>query len=141
MAGHLNSVMRSERLMAALSSAFGLLALLLACVGLYGVMAYRFARRTNEIGIRMALGAQRGDLVGMVLRETLVLVATDIAIGIPVLSFSRDSRPACSTAFVPRTPASIIAAIAIMLTSAIAAAYFPARRATRIDPMQALRCE
>ncbi|HXF26920.1 MAG TPA: ABC transporter permease, partial [Bryobacteraceae bacterium] len=141
MAGHLNSAMQSERMMAALSSAFGFLALLLACVGLYGVMAYRVARRTNEIGIRMALGAQRGDVVRMVLHETLVLVAAGIVIGIPAALLLSRLTASLLYGIRPADPASIVAAIAIMLASAIAAAYFPARRASRINPMQALRCE
>jgi len=77
-------VLSLERTFAALSSAFGFLALLLACVGLYGTMAYAVARKTNEIGIRMALGAERGTILGMVLRETAAIVVAGIAVGIPV---------------------------------------------------------
>jgi ABC-type antimicrobial peptide transport system permease subunit len=79
----INQTLFQERLFATLSSFFGLLALLLACVGLYGIMAYSVARKTNEIGIHMALGAERLDVLGMVMRETLLMVFIGVAVGIP----------------------------------------------------------
>jgi ABC-type antimicrobial peptide transport system permease subunit len=106
-----------QRLVALLLSMFGGLALLLACVGLYGLLAFALVQRTSELGIRMALGAQRGDVVWMVIREAWVLVAIGIAVG---------------------TPAAFAVALGIVATFA---AYLPARRAARVDPMVALRAE
>jgi predicted permease len=130
-----------ERLVASLSSLFGLLALTLSCVGLYGLLAYTVNRRTGEIGIRMALGAGRGRIARMMLRETLLLVACGLAIGVPAAALA--SRFIASQLFglKPGDPATILAASAAMCVVTLAAGYLPARRAASVDPMRALRSE
>jgi putative ABC transport system permease protein len=130
-----------ERLMATLSGFFGFLAGLLATVGLYGVISYTVARRTNEIGIRMALGAQRGNVVGMVMREAGLLLAIGIAMG-AALSLAA-ARTATSLLFglKPHDPATIVVAIVGLAAVAAAASFLPAHRASRLDPMAALREE
>ena len=130
-----------ERLVASLSTLFGILAVLLACIGLYGLMTYAVNRRTNEIGIRMALGAERRQIARMILRETLLLVTTGLAIGIPV-SFAA-SRLIRSELYglQPGDPITISATSLLMAAVAALAAYLPARRASRVDPMIALRCK
>jgi ABC-type antimicrobial peptide transport system permease subunit len=137
-----------ERLMASLAAVFGVLALILASIGIYGVMAYAVARRTNEIGIRVALGARPGGVAWLVLRETLVLAAAGVAIGIPavlVLSPVLDHvlAPAWRDSFAyglrPNDPFIIAAAVSVLAVAGASAGYFPARRAARVDPMTALR--
>jgi predicted permease len=130
-----------QRAISELTSFFGLLGLVLACVGLYGIMAYNVARRTNEIGIRMALGAQRRDVLWMVLRDTLSLVAAGIAIGVPV-GFAAARLIANQLYGVkPADPLTIVVAVLAMAGIGILAGYLPARRASRVDPMVALRYE
>ena len=124
-----------------LSSLFGLVALLLASIGLYGVMAYTVARRTNEIGIRMALGAERGNVLRMVLRETLTLVLIGIAIGVPIVLAAGGLLSTLLFGMTGTDPLTICAAAGLMVAVAAAAGYFPARRASRLDPMVALRYE
>jgi ABC-type antimicrobial peptide transport system permease subunit len=130
-----------ERLMATLSGFFGFLAVLLAVVGLYGVISYTVARRTNEIGIRMALGAQRGNVVGMIMREAAVLLAMGIAIG-AALSLAA-ARTATSLLFglKPHDPLTLVLAVVALAAVAAAASFLPAHRASRLDPMAALREE
>jgi predicted permease len=130
-----------ERLVASLSSAFGALALLLAGVGLYGLMAYAVNRRTNEIGIRMALGARPVEIAGMVLRETLLLMGLGLGIGIPASMLA--SRLIASELYGLKPGDASTILLAILVTSGIAAlaGYLPARRASRVDPMIALRYE
>ncbi len=130
-----------ERLVASLSSLFGLLALLLAGVGLYGLMTYAVNRRTGEIGIRMALGAERGQIAGMILRETLQLVLIGLAIGVPAAIAA--SRLIKSELYGLKSddPTILLTAISIMATMAVIAAYLPARRASQVEPMAALRTE
>jgi len=131
----------SERLVASLSELFGLLALLLTCVGLYGLMAYNVNRRTCEIGIRMALGAERGRISRMVLRETFLLVTCGIAIGLPVAALTARWIASQLFGLKPWDPLTLSAACGLMAAVAIAASYLPARRAASIDPMRALRTE
>ena len=130
-----------ERMVAALSAAFGLLATLLAAVGLYGVMAYTVARRTREIGIRMALGAARADVLRLVLGEVALLVSLGILAGVPAAYAV--TRLAQSQLFgvSPTDPLAIGAAIAMLAAVVLAAGFVPASRASRVDPMTALRCE
>jgi predicted permease len=131
----------NHRLVAQLCAFFGLLAVLLACTGLYGVMSYGVTRRTNEFGVRLALGANRGQVVCLVLRETLTLVVTGLAIGLAVVPAV--SRLIASFLFglKPYDILSLGSAILAMTSVALLAGYLPARRAARVDPMAALRYE
>jgi predicted permease len=130
-----------ERMVAALSVAFGGLATLLAAIGLYGVMSYSVSRRTREIGIRMALGAERSTVVWLVLREVTTMVLVGVALGVP-LAFAL-GRVVQGQLFElsAQDPAALFAAASILGVVAVVAAYLPARRATRVDPMLALRYE
>jgi predicted permease len=130
-----------ERLVSILSMAFGALALLLACVGLYGILAYAVACRTSEIGIRMALGATRSGMVWMILREAAVLTIGGIAIAIPaVAALGRVSSALLYGVKSFDLPAFACALLVLLVFAAIAG-MVPARRAGRMDPMSALRCE
>jgi predicted permease len=130
-----------ERLVASLSTLFGALALILATVGLYGLMTYAVNRRTGEIGIRVALGARRGQIAGMVLKETLLLVVIGLAIGVPAaLAASRLIRSELY-GLNADDPATVVVAGLLMACIAALAGYLPARRASRVDPMIALRHE
>jgi len=131
----------TERLVASLASGFGLLATLLAAIGLYGVMAYTVTRRTREIGIRMALGAKRGDVAWLVMREVLMLLAIGLLVGIPAaLGLSRLVQ-AQLYGIKPADALTMGGAVIGIACVAILAGYLPGRRATSIDPMQALRWE
>ncbi|HXB67203.1 MAG TPA: ABC transporter permease [Candidatus Acidoferrales bacterium] len=136
-----NASVAKQRLVALLSTLFGILAALLACVGIYGVMSYGIARRTNEFGIRMALGAKRGDVLWMVLRETLGLALIGGAIGIALALTSSRLVKSVLFGLGPSDPIAIGAAAVLMIGVAVLAGWLPARRATRIDPMTALRYE
>jgi predicted permease len=130
-----------QRLAAGLSTAFALLALLLASVGLYGVMAYSVSRRTNELGIRMAIGAERSNIVGMVVRETMRLVGIGMAVGLAVAIVATRLVAASLFGVKPTDPLTICIAVVVMASVALLAAYVPARRAASVDPMIALRHE
>jgi ABC-type antimicrobial peptide transport system permease subunit len=130
-----------DRLVATLSSWLGLLAVILASVGLFGLVSYRAARRTSEIGVRLAFGATRPDVLMMILRESGRLVAIGLAVGIAsALSLTRflSSRLFGVSATDPWTMAG---AVVLLTLLAAIAAFVPARRASRLDPMVALRCE
>jgi ABC-type antimicrobial peptide transport system permease subunit len=130
-----------ERMVAMLSLAFGGLATLLAAVGLYGLLSYTVAARTREIGIRVALGAERRGLLSLVLREVALLALIGIGIGLPAgLAFGRlvESELYGVSA---RDPMAIGLAILVLLATAVFAGYVPAARASRVDPMVALRYE
>ena len=130
-----------ERMTASLSSLFGLLALMLASIGVYGLMAHTVARRTNEIGLRMALGAHRGQILSMVMGQTLMLAAAGLAIGVPAAVAA--SRLVTSQLYGVRAtdPITLAGAVALMTALVALAGYLPARGATKIDPMVALRYE
>ena len=135
-----DSVVR-DRLIATLAAFFGLLALVLASIGLYGVMSYAVARRTSEIGVRMALGARRLDVVGMVLRETMLMVAVGVAVGLPVALATSRFVSSRLYGLSSNDPLSIVAATLILLAVAALAGTLPAHRASRVDPTTALRYE
>ena len=130
-----------ERLIAELSGFFGVLALLLAATGLYGVMAYAMSRRASEIGLRMTLGADRRDVIRMVLRETLLLVAAGVAVGLPVALAAGRLVAATLAQLSASDPATLAGATLVLLLVALAAGWAPAYRASRIDPLSALRQE
>jgi len=130
-----------ERLVALLSSFFGFFALLLAALGLYGVMAYAVVRRTREIGIRMALGAQTGNVLWLVLRETLLLVLLGIVVGLPVALVVSRLSEGLLFGLTPNDPLTIALATLVMIAIAALAGYIPARGATKVDPLRALRHE
>jgi predicted permease len=131
----------TERLVASLSSAFGILATLLAAIGLYGVMAYLVAQKTREIGIRMALGAASGHVVWLVMREVLVLATVGIAIGLPSAWVLTRFAKSQLYGIQPNDALTIAAATAGIALVALLSGYIPARRATMVDPMRALRWE
>jgi predicted permease len=133
--------LNQDRLIAQLVSFFGALALILACIGLYGVMAHGVARRTNEIGIRMALGAKGGNIAWMVLRETLVLVVTGLVLGVPAALLSARLISTQLFGLSPTDPFTLIGAGVVLTIVALLAGYIPARRASRVDPLTALRYE
>jgi predicted permease len=130
-----------QRMIAMLASGFGLLALLLAAVGLYGVMSYTVTRRTAEIGVRMALGALRGDVLRMVLGEVVRVVLIGTAIALPVAFFCSRLVTGMVFGVSVTDPGTIIVSSLILLAVAAVAGFLPARRASRVDPMVALRCE
>jgi predicted permease len=137
----IDASLASERMVAQLSSAFGALALLVACIGIYGILAYRVARRTREIGVRLALGASRAGVRWMVVRESLALLSIGIAIGVPAaLALSRFIA-SLLYGMTPADPGAMLAALATLACVSIMAAFLPARRASKIDPMSALRAE
>ncbi len=129
------------RAIAQLSGFFAAFALLLGGIGLYGVMAYSVSRRTREIGIRMAIGAQRGTVLRMVMRESLVLVVLGIALGIPAAVGMGHFISSQLFGLSPRDPLTLAAASLLLVAASIVASYLPARRAAEIDPMVALRHE
>jgi len=130
-----------ERLMASLSSAFGILASLLAAIGLYGVMAYLVTRRRNEIGIRMALGAGRREIVGMVLRESGILLGSGLVAGAVLSQFATASVASLLFGLKATDLRSLLGAAGLLAVVALAASYVPARRAANLDPNTALREE
>jgi predicted permease len=145
LAEQVDGVLTSERLVATLSTLFGLIALVLASVGLYGLMAFSVLRRTGEMGIRMALGAARESVVRLVMREALLLVIAGLALGVPAaliagrVSASRVSGLVHGLS--TTDPLTMGGAVALLTLVAAVAAYLPAARAARVDPMVALRSE
>ena len=130
-----------ERVIAMLSSFFGGLALLLALAGLYGLMSYAVTRRTREIGIRAALGAQRTTVIWLVLREALALALLGIVLGIPCALAACRLIASMLFGISPGDLPTIAGVALLLLVVALSAGYFPARRASRIDPLAALRTE
>jgi ABC-type antimicrobial peptide transport system permease subunit len=137
----IDDLLMIERVLARLSVLFGLLALILTCVGLYGLLAYDVTQRTREIGIRIAMGARPRTVQGAMLRGTLALVATGIAMGILCALLGSRALTTILYGVKPDDPGTIVGVGILLLVVSAAAAYFPSRRASRIDPMAALRSD
>jgi len=133
--------LRNERLVASLSTVFGVLATLLAIIGLYGVMAYTVARRTREIGIRMALGAEQGNVIWMIMREVLSLVAAGVLVGVPLSIGLSGLIKSQLFGMAPHDPLTLTLATFALAAVACFAGFVPALRASRVDPTLALRYE
>jgi ABC-type antimicrobial peptide transport system permease subunit len=130
-----------QRMVARLTELFGALALLLATIGIYGVIAYSVARQTSEIGIRMALGARRVSVVVMVLRDAMLQIALGLALGIPTAYFCVRYVESQLYDIKGLTPVVLFIAVAALVLAAVIAALIPARRAASIDPAEVLRME
>jgi len=130
-----------ERLMATLSGFFGALAALIGAIGLYGVLSYTVAQRTQEIGIRQALGANRGDVVKMIMREAIILLLAGLAVGTALALAAARTASSMLYGLQPHDPVTFLMAATVLATVAAVASYLPARRASRVDPMVALRQE
>jgi ABC-type antimicrobial peptide transport system permease subunit len=133
--------LRTERLVASLSAIFGGLATLLAVIGLYGVMAYAVARRTREMGIRMALGANRGDVIGLVMREVSILIIAGLVTGASLALASANLIRSQLFGLDPHDPWTLIGAAFSLAIAAGSAGFIPALRASSVDPTTALRQE
>jgi predicted permease len=137
----IDSTMQTERIFASLTAGFGLLALALACVGIYGIMAYSVANRRNEIGIRMALGAQPGQVRGMILRESSWLTGAGIVVGVGAALLLTRLVKSMLYGIQPYDPLTMAGGVLILMAVALASSWIPARRAARVQPMEALRHE
>jgi predicted permease len=131
----------NEELVSKLSAVFSALAVLLAGIGLYGVMSYGVVRRTNEIGIRIALGAQSGNVLWMVLRESLLLLGAGLAVGLPLALAGLRVVQSQLYELSASDPVTIAGSVLIIAAVTLLAAWLPARSATKVDPMMALRCD
>ena len=131
----------TKSLIARLSTFFGVVAVFLACIGIYGLLSYSVARRTSEFGVRLALGARSHMLLWMILRESILLLALGLAIGVPIALSSTHILKSQLYELSPLDPTAIFIAIAAVSSMTLAAAWLPAKRATRINPVQALRTE
>jgi predicted permease len=131
----------TERIMATLGGFFGVLALLVAALGMFGVLAFQVARRTNELGVRMALGASRRTLMGLVLREVVVMVGTGIAVGAGGALLVTGVARTILFGLTPTDPGVFAVAATVLAAAALLAGWLPARRASRVDPLVALRHE
>jgi len=137
----IEGTINQEIAFARLCTVFAVLALIIACVGLYGTMSYNVARRTSEIGIRMALGANRGRVIWMVIREVFVLAAAALAIGLPAAFAASKVVESFLFGMTPDDPLAVAGAVIALVAAALFAGYLPARNASRIAPMIALRHE
>ena len=138
---HVDSLIDEQKFVSQLAGAFALLALALASIGLYGVISYGVVRRTSEFGVRMALGAPKGSILWLVLRESLMLLAVGVVVGVPAgLAATRAIR-AGLYGVSASDPLTFVGAVLLIAVVLLAGSYIPAWRATRIDPMVALRCE
>jgi predicted permease len=137
----LDETLLSDRLVALLAGGFGLLATVLASIGLYGVMAFVVARRSKELGIRLALGAQRGSVIWMVMREVLVLLAIGLVVGVPAAIGLGRYVSSQLYGIEPNDPGLALVTVLLLSVVSAAAGLIPAQRASRIDPIFALRCE
>ncbi|HLJ39853.1 MAG TPA: ABC transporter permease [Candidatus Acidoferrales bacterium] len=131
----------TDRMITELSGAFGALAIILVCIGLYGIMAYAVSGRTNEIGIRVALGAQRSNVLWLILKESLLLVVMGVVIGVPIVFAAGNWISSLLFGVKPADPLALALAALLMFVVGMAACYIPASRAMRVDPMVALRYE
>jgi predicted permease len=131
----------NEQLVSRLCATFSALAVLLAAIGLYGVMSYTVVRRTNEIGIRIALGAQTGNVLWMVLRESLVLLVVGLALGLPIAIGGLHYLQSQLYQLSASDPVTMAGSVFIIAAVTVIAAWLPARRASHVDPMVALRCD
>jgi macrolide transport system ATP-binding/permease protein len=137
----IDATINQEVIFARLCTVFALLALAIACVGLYATMSYGVARRTGEIGVRMALGARRATVMWMVLREVLTLAAIALAVSVPVALAASRLVESFLFGMKRNDPLALTAAVLTMVGATLLAGYLPARNASRIDPMTALRHE
>ena len=138
---HVDASVRQERIVAMLSGLFGGLALLIAALGLYGVTSYAVSRRFTEIGIRMALGAQRAHVLGLILRQSLALTAIGIGLGLAGASAVTRYLRGMLFGLTPLDPGTFIGVAVLFAVVAAVAASIPAHRATRVDPLVALRTD
>jgi ABC-type antimicrobial peptide transport system permease subunit len=137
----ISNSLSTERMIASLSTVFGFVATVLAIIGLYGVMSYSVAQRTREIGIRMALGAEQGKVIEMVMREVLTLIAIGVAVGVPAALLLTRVVKSQLYGLEAHDPWTLGLATGLLAMVACAAGYIPALRASRVDPMRALRYE
>jgi ABC-type antimicrobial peptide transport system permease subunit len=135
------STLVQERMMARLSALFGLVSLVLVCVGIYGVISYALSLRIKEIGIRIAVGASRAAVLGMVLREAAVLIGAGVALGLAAASATTRYLASLLYGLTPGDPATVMAMIAFLIAAGLFAAYVPAHRASRVNPVTALRLQ
>jgi ABC-type lipoprotein release transport system permease subunit len=138
-AGEIASTINQEILLARICVAFALVALVIACAGLYGTLAYGVARRTREIGIRIAIGARRGSVIWMVMREVLILIVLGLLISIPLARGTSRFIGSFLFEMQPNDPRAIAVALAALIAAALIAGYGPARRAATVNPTTALR--
>jgi predicted permease len=140
-AAHIDQAINQEIALARLCTAFAVLALIIACVGLYGTVAFTVTRRTAEIGIRMALGAQRAGIVWLVLRSVFALELLGLALGVPVVLAGSRYVESLMFGVKPNDPATVTAGVAVLFVAGLIASFVPAQRASSIDPMIAVRHE
>jgi predicted permease len=136
-----DATMAREHLVATIATFFGVLALLLASIGLYGVVSQNVARRTNEIGVRMALGASRASVSRQILREAMLTVAAGVAVGVPLSLAAARAVTSLLYGVTPTDATTLLGCVAVLVAVATVASYLPARRASRIDPVAALRAD
>jgi len=141
LAERLSLAQRPDRMMAILASFFGSLALVLTAIGIYGVIAYGVGRRTREIGVRLALGATPANVLGMIVGETLTLVAAGAIVGLPLAFVCTRVLKSMLFGVEPQDPITALASLGVLLTAGLAAGYLPARRAALLEPVSALRAE
>jgi ABC-type antimicrobial peptide transport system permease subunit len=137
----IGSSISTQVVLAKLAGAFALLALILACVGLYGIMSYTVANRTREIGLRMALGAQRTNILWLILSESLLVVVAGVLVGVPASLFASRILSAVLFGVTATDAGSLVTVILILVAVALLASYIPARRAAKLDPLIALRID
>ncbi len=141
MSSQVDESMFLDRLIAGLSAAFGLVACLLAAIGLYGVMSYTVTRRTREIGIRMALGAKRANVLCLVMKEVTLLAVLGVGLGLPVGAALARVLESQLFQLSPWDPVTWVVSATLLFTVAMASGYLPAARASRVDPIVALHCQ